>query len=146
MSTISSLQSVTPALSIQPLNFAAEDPGVGGWRPLFEQARGADAAGIDRLVVSDHVVLGENLEAYSDPELGGTKGGRQPTGPDGHWLDPIVLLSMWAAPTSHTRLMTGILIVGMIHRERQGPAHIGFESVGIIACYLAGALALLLAP
>lgn len=113
MSTISSLQSVTPALSIQPLNFAAEDPGVGGWRPLFEQARGADAAGIDRLVVSDHVVFGENLEAYSDPELGGTKGGRQPTGPDGHWLDPIVLLSMWAALTSHTRLMTGILIAGI---------------------------------
>jgi len=43
-------------------------------------------------------------------------------------------------------LMTAILMVGMIHRERQGPGRIGFESVGIIACYLAGALALLLAP
>jgi probable F420-dependent oxidoreductase len=113
MTQAHSLEAVTPALSIQPLNFAAEDPGVGGWRPLFEQARGADAAGIDRLVVSDHVILGENLEAYADPELGGTAGGRQPTGPEGHWLDPIVLLSMWAAITRHARLMTGILIAGI---------------------------------
>ncbi|MDI5984560.1 sodium:calcium antiporter [Halomonas sp. M4R5S39] len=43
-------------------------------------------------------------------------------------------------------LMTGILLVGMLHRQRRGPARIGFESVGIIACYLVGALALLLAP
>jgi probable F420-dependent oxidoreductase len=105
--------SPTPALSIQPLNFAAEDPGVGGWQPLLDQARAADAAGIDRLVVSDHVVMGENLEAYGDPKAGGLEGGRQPTGPDGHWLDPLVVLSMWAALTRHTRLMTGILIAGL---------------------------------
>lgn len=52
-------------------------------------------------------------------------------------------VSLWVALSL---LMTGILMVGMIHRERQGPGRIGFESVGIIACYLAGALALLLAP
>ncbi len=108
-----SLVDVTPALSIQPLNFAAEDPGPGGWRPLLDQARAADAAGIDRLVVSDHVVFGENLDAYGDPKAGGLEGGRQPTGPDGHWLDPLVVLSMWAALTTHTRLMTGILIAGL---------------------------------
>jgi len=113
MSSPNSLDSVTPALSIQPLNFAAEDPGPGGWQPLLDQARGADAAGIDRLVVSDHVIFGENLEAYGDPKLGGMEGGRQPTGPDGHWLDPLTVLSMWAAITSHTRLMTGILIAGL---------------------------------
>jgi probable F420-dependent oxidoreductase len=101
---------VRPALSLQPPNFAAKDPGIGGWRHLFEQARGADAAGIDRLVVSDHVVLGETLEVYGDPKAGGTKGGVQPTGPDGQWLDPIVLLSMWAAITKRTRFLTGILI------------------------------------
>ena len=113
MSSPNSLESVTPALSIQPLNFAAKDPGAGGWQPLLDQARAADAAGIDRLVVSDHVILGENLEAYGDPKLGGMKGARQPTGPDGHWLDPLTVLSMWAALTSHTRLMTGILIAGL---------------------------------
>lgn len=113
MSKLHSLEAVTPALSIQPWNFAARDPGVGGWRPLLDHARAADAAGIDRLVVSDHVILGENLEAYADPELGGVAGGRQPTGPGGHWLDPLTVLSMWAAITSHTRLMTGILIAGL---------------------------------
>ncbi|MGE4650257.1 MAG: TIGR03619 family F420-dependent LLM class oxidoreductase [Myxococcota bacterium] len=113
MSNAHSLEAVTPALSLQPLNFAASDPGVGGWRYLFEQARAADAAGIDRLAVSDHVILGENLEKYADPKLGGIEGGQQPTGSGGHWLDPIVVLSMWAALTTHTRLMTGILIAGI---------------------------------
>ena len=102
-----------PALSMQLWNFARRDPGAGGWQPLYEQARAADAAGIDRLVVSDHVILGENLEAYGDPKLGGTAGGRQPTGPDGHWLDPLVLLSTWASITRRARLMTGILIAGL---------------------------------
>ena len=106
-------EAVTPALSIQPLNFAAKDPGVGGWKPMLDQARAADAAGVDRLVVSDHVILGENLEVYGDPKRGGMKGGVQPTGPDGHWLDPMVVLSMFAAITQHTRLMTGILIAGL---------------------------------
>lgn len=113
MAKLHSLAEVTPALSLQPLNFSAVDPGVGGWEPLMEQARGADAAGIDRLVVSDHVILGENLEAYADPKLGGIKGGQQPTGPDGQWLDPLVVISMWAAITNHTRFMTGILIAGL---------------------------------
>jgi probable F420-dependent oxidoreductase len=105
-----SAESVTPALSIQPWNFSATDPGVGGWEFLFAQARGADAAGIDRLAVSDHVVMGENLEAYGDAKRGGTEGGKQPTGPDGQWLDPLVVLSMYAAQTQRARLQTGILI------------------------------------
>ena len=113
MPSVHSLEAITPALSLQPINFAATDPGVGGWRHLFEQARGADAAGIDRLVVSDHVILGEQLEKYADPKLGGIEGGKQPTGSDGQWLDPIVVLSMWAVITRHTRLMTGILIAGI---------------------------------
>lgn len=104
---------VMPALSLQPVNFAAEDPGVGGWRSLLDQGTGADKAGIDRLVVSDHVILGENLEVYGDPKAGGTEGGVQPTGPDGHWLDPLTVISMWAARTTHTRFMTGILIAAL---------------------------------
>ena len=106
-------EDVMPALSLQPMNFAAEDPGVGGWRPLLAQGVGADKAGIDRLVVSDHVILGENLEVYADPKAGGTEGGVQPTGPDGHWLDPLTVISMWAATTTHTRFMTGILIAAL---------------------------------
>ena len=53
-------------------------------------------AGFDRLVVSDHVVFGENLEAYADPSIGGSRGGRQPTGPDGAWLEPLVTIARLA--------------------------------------------------
>ncbi|MGR4070381.1 sodium:calcium antiporter [Halomonas sp. LR3S48] len=35
-------------------------------------------------------------------------------------------------------LMTGILLVGLIRREEQGPGRIGFESVAILVCYLLG--------
>ena len=113
MAKAHSPEDVTPALSLQPLNFAAEDPGVGGWEPLLAQGRGAVRAGIDRLAVSDHVILGENLGVYGDPKAGGIKGGVQPTGPDGHWLDPLTVISMWAAQTTHTRFITGILIAAL---------------------------------
>ncbi|MGM0701469.1 MAG: sodium:calcium antiporter [Pseudomonadota bacterium] len=49
-------------------------------------------------------------------------------------------VALWVALSL---LMTAILLVGMLHRQRQGPAHIGFESVAIIGCYLTGALVLL---
>jgi probable F420-dependent oxidoreductase len=104
---------VRPALSMQPANFAAKDPGSGGWHELLDFARGADAAGLDRLVVADHVVFGENLDAYADPKKGGTRGGRQPTGSDGHWLEPLTLLSVFAGITENIRLMTGILLAGL---------------------------------
>jgi probable F420-dependent oxidoreductase len=98
-------------LSIPLTNFSAEDPG--GWEWVFDRAVAADRAGIDRVAVSDHVVFGENLEAYARPELGGSTGGRQPTGPDGHWLEPLVLLAMVAARTTNIRLQTGILLAAL---------------------------------
>ncbi len=99
-----------PRLSINLLNFE-QDPT--SWDHLIQRARAADEAGIDRLAVSDHVVFGEDLDAYAKPELGGREGGRQPTGPDGHWLEPIVLLSMLAGITQRARLMTSILIASL---------------------------------
>ena len=78
--------------------FAAEDPG--DWSSLVEFARAADEAGIDRLVLSDHVVFGENLDAYGDPANGGSRGGKQPTGPDGAWLDPITTIAHLTAVTT----------------------------------------------
>jgi probable F420-dependent oxidoreductase len=59
------------------------------------------------------VVYGENLEAYARPELGGSKGGRQPTGPDGHWLEPVTLLSVVGGITTRVRLGTNILIAAL---------------------------------
>jgi probable F420-dependent oxidoreductase len=100
-----------PQLSITLTNFAADDPG--SWQFVLERAQAADRAGIDRLVVSDHVVYGENLEAYGRPELGGAEGGRQPTGPDGHWLEPLTLLSVIAGLTTRVRLGTSILLAAL---------------------------------
>lgn len=91
--------------------FAAEDPG--GWDHIVDLACAADEAGIDRVVCSDHVVFGENLEAYGDPARGGMRGGRQPTGPDGHWLEPITTIAYLAARTERVRLGTNILIAAL---------------------------------
>lgn len=79
------------------------------WSALVDMAVTADRAGIDRVLVSDHVVFGENLEQYGRSELGGIAGGRQPTGPDGYWLEPMTLLALLAGRTSRVRLGTGIL-------------------------------------
>jgi probable F420-dependent oxidoreductase len=100
-----------PSLSITLPNFSAADPG--SWEPLLDRARAADAAGVDRLVVVDHVAFGEDLDAYGKPELGGAAGGKQPTGPDGHWLEPLTLLAVVAGMTSRIRLGTGILIAAL---------------------------------
>jgi probable F420-dependent oxidoreductase len=100
-----------PRLAVHLPAYAATDPG--NWNHLFDRARAADAAGIDRLVISDHVVFGENLEAYSHAELGGKDGGRQPTGPDGHWLEPMTVLSVVCGMTSRVRLTTSILLAAL---------------------------------
>jgi probable F420-dependent oxidoreductase len=80
---------------------------------VFDLARAADDAGIDRVLVSDHVVFGEDLDAYGRPERGGVDGGRQPTGPDGHWLEPIIVLTAVAAQTARVRLGTYILLAAL---------------------------------
>ncbi|HET6817659.1 MAG TPA: TIGR03619 family F420-dependent LLM class oxidoreductase [Mycobacteriales bacterium] len=82
-------------------------PNFGSWpggdlRSLLDLARAADDAGVDRLVVSDHVVLGTHLDAY--------RWGRFPTGPDGVWLEPLTCLTAFASVTWRVRLSTGILI------------------------------------
>jgi probable F420-dependent oxidoreductase len=74
----------------------------GDWRALLDVARAAEDAGVDRLVVSDHVVMGPDTSAY--------KWGRFPTAPDGPWLEPLTCLTGMAAVTNRVRLGTGILI------------------------------------
>ena len=100
-----------PQLSMMLRSFSGEDPG--GWEPMLEHAVAMDRAGVDRLAVSDHVCFGEALDAYGDPAVGGTAGGRQPTGPDGHWLEPLTVLTAVAARTSRIRLSTGILLAAL---------------------------------
>jgi probable F420-dependent oxidoreductase len=82
-------------------------PNFGGWagddwRALLDVAQACDDAGVDRLVVNDHVVMGRRTDAYV--------WGRFPTAPDGPWLEPLTVLSAMAAVTSRVRLATGVLI------------------------------------
>src|SRR5437764_10396362 len=104
-------QTSEPQLSIHIWTFSAEDPG--GWGHVLDQAVAADQAGVDRVVVSDHVVFGEHMDAYGRPESGGVEGGKQPTGPDGHWLEPLTTLSVLCGMTSRIRLGTNILIAAL---------------------------------
>jgi probable F420-dependent oxidoreductase len=83
------------------------------WHATLRLAQAMDTAGVDRFVVSDHLVFGENLEAYADPSIGGQAGGRQPTGPDGAWLEPLIVLTAIAATTTRIRLGTGILLAAL---------------------------------
>ncbi len=100
-----------PRLSMHLANFAPEPPG--DWQRLFDQAAAADRAGIGRLVVSDHVAFGERLDRYADPARGGLAGGRQPTGPDGAWLEPLTVLAMVGACTERVRLCPMVLLAAL---------------------------------
>jgi probable F420-dependent oxidoreductase len=100
-----------PELSIYLPCFATE--GRAEWSGMLTQAEIADTVGFDRLLVSDHVVFGERLEEYGRPEVGGIEGGVQPTGSDGHWLEPLITLATIAARTSRIRLRTQILLAAL---------------------------------
>lgn len=102
---------IDPRLLVGLPSFAPDDPG--DWEHLFRQARLLDQAGVDRAVVSDHVVFGERLEEYGRPEIGGRAGGTQPTGPDGHWLEPLTTLAALAGVTRRMRLGTSILVAAL---------------------------------
>ena len=105
-------QSAPPVLlSTGVPSFAAEDPG--DWQHLFDRVKVLDEGGVDKVVVSDHVVFGEHLDEYGRPEVGGRAGGRQPTGPDGHWLEPLITLAVLAGMTTRIRLGTNILIAAL---------------------------------
>lgn len=102
---------VKPQMSILLRSFSSDAKD--SWGDLFTTAEMYERVGIDRLVVSDHVVFGETLGDYGRPEKGGVSGGRQPTGPDGHWLEPLTVLTAVAARTSTIRLGTSILLAAL---------------------------------
>jgi probable F420-dependent oxidoreductase len=101
----------TPQISLQLKTFT-DDPDH-DWSSTLALGQAMDAAGVDRVVVSDHVVFGENPDAYSNPSLGGIAGGRQPTGPDGQWLEPLMVLTALAATTTRIRLGTAVLLAAL---------------------------------
>ncbi|MEZ5176755.1 MAG: LLM class flavin-dependent oxidoreductase [Acidimicrobiales bacterium] len=82
-----------PALSVGIPTFGTPAARHGhDWRHLLEVARMAEDAGVDRLVVSDHVVLGPGTDAYP--------WGRFPTGPEADWLEPLTVVTALAAVTT----------------------------------------------
>jgi probable F420-dependent oxidoreductase len=108
---VRTLDTTAVQLSIALRPFAAHDPG--GWGAVIDRALLCEEAGVDRLVVPDHVVFGERLEEYGRPEVGGQRGGKQPTGPDGHWLEPLTVLTWIGSRTRTVRLATNILIAAL---------------------------------
>jgi probable F420-dependent oxidoreductase len=98
-------------VSLYLLNFDAErTPDLAR---LVEWTRIADEAGLDRVVLSEHVAMGEQLGNYARAELGGVRGGTQPTGPDGSWLDPLATIAYLSAVTSRVRFATGVLLAAL---------------------------------
>lgn len=69
---------------------------------VLSLAQHAEDVGIDQLVITDHVVMGENTQDYPYGEF--------PAAMDFPWYEPIALLSAFAAATDKIRLATGILI------------------------------------
>jgi len=74
----------------------------GDWRGLVDVARAMEDAGVDRIVVVDHTVMGRNTDAYA--------WGRFPVPPEAPWLEPLTVLAAMATVTTKLRLSTGILI------------------------------------
>jgi len=74
----------------------------GDARGYLEAAKLADAAGIDQVVFTDHVVMGEHTDRYPY--------GPFPLPPSAPWFEPLTLLSAIAAVTTRIELATGILI------------------------------------
>ncbi len=72
------------------------------WRQLLDLARLAEQAGVDRLLLTDHVLMGGNTQAYP--------WGPFPFPPDTPWLEPLSLISAMAAVTETIRFSTKILI------------------------------------
>jgi probable F420-dependent oxidoreductase len=90
-----------PSLTVGLANYGSTYA-AGEWHRLIELARAAEDAGVDRVVVVDHVVMGRHTENYA--------WGKFPVPPEAPWLEPLIVLAVIAAATTRVRLATGILI------------------------------------
>jgi probable F420-dependent oxidoreductase len=91
-----------PALTVGLANYGSTFA-PGEWGRFVDLGRAADDAGVDRVVVVDHVVMGPHTENYV--------WGKFPVPPEAPWFEPLTMLSAIAAVTTRVRLATGILIV-----------------------------------
>jgi probable F420-dependent oxidoreductase len=71
-------------------------------RGMIEIARQAEAAGVDQINITDHVVMGSRTDRYPF--------GKFPVPPEYPWFEPLTMLAAIAGATSRIRLATGVLI------------------------------------
>jgi probable F420-dependent oxidoreductase len=71
-------------------------------RGLVEVARQAEAAGVDQVNFTDHVVMSARTDRYPF--------GKFPLPPEYPWFEPLTMLAVIAGATSRIRLATGVLI------------------------------------
>jgi len=90
-----------PTLTVGLANYGSLFP-ADEWHRFVDLARAAEDAGIDRVVVVDHVVMGPHTENYA--------WGTFPVPPEAPWFEPLIVLGAIAAATTRVRLATGILI------------------------------------
>jgi probable F420-dependent oxidoreductase len=74
----------------------------GDFAPVVEVARRAEEADIDQVSITDHVVMGENIDKYPY--------GPFPSSLDFPWFEPLTVLAAIAGGTRRIRLSTGVLI------------------------------------
>lgn len=82
--------------------FGLQDRYGGDPRAFVDVAVMADELGIDQMVFTDHVIMGERTDRYPF--------GRFPVAPEYPWYEPLTLMSAIASCTRRLRLATGVLI------------------------------------
>jgi probable F420-dependent oxidoreductase len=91
-----------PTLSVTLTNYGNLFREPGDWHRVLDLARMAEAAGVDRILLTDHVVMGEHTDAYP--------WGPFPFPPEMPWLEPLTMISAMSAVTERLRFSTKILI------------------------------------
>lgn len=74
----------------------------GDFAPVTGIVRTAEDAGVDLVSITDHVVMGENVQNYPY--------GRFPAPLDYPWFEPLTVLAVLAGVTQRIRLSTGVVI------------------------------------
>jgi probable F420-dependent oxidoreductase len=90
-----------PTLSLTLPTFGSSVP-ANEWHRLLDLARAVDDAGVDRVLLTDHVVMGEYLDRYPFGDFHFQ--------PDVPWLEPLSTIAAIAAVTRRVRMSTKILI------------------------------------
>ena len=91
-------------LSLNVPNFGAT-LAADSYGKLVQVCQSAETAGFDRVLVTDHVVMGSDNSAYTWSAF--------PTEPDANWLEPLSVLAFVAGQTTTIRLGTGIVIAAL---------------------------------